>query len=302
MQIRLQHSATGLFLASVPKPYIHKGSSFQQIVGATLAQNPDTVWLVKGSNAATSHDLEGKPVLEGATIRLEHLETRRNLHSHSIPSPLTGQQEVTAFGTNGLGDENDDWILDLRGETFWKPQMVICLKHKLTGINLHSHGGFVHAVATAGLQEVTACPGNDSNDYWICSAISYQTTASAMETRKHPLDWMTVLNVISAVASITGWTLLSLSTTFQRGKHEIVALIAAFVSSLFVGGIFLLSANIFLQLYQTFTFKPKTTTSQIGFWLIVSSVLLVVALLAIPLFNKIIIPAVSYYLIEVILP
>lgn len=41
----------------------------------------------------------------GDTIRLEHVLTKRNLHSEGLfMSMITEQQEVSAFGSDGLGD------------------------------------------------------------------------------------------------------------------------------------------------------------------------------------------------------
>jgi len=46
-----------------------------------------------------------QPIKCGQTIRLMHLNTRRNLHSHHFQSPLSHNLEVSAFGENGEGDE-----------------------------------------------------------------------------------------------------------------------------------------------------------------------------------------------------
>ena len=45
-----------------------------------------------------------EPVKCGEVIRLQHLSTKRNLHSHLFQSPMSRNQEVSAFGENGLGD------------------------------------------------------------------------------------------------------------------------------------------------------------------------------------------------------
>lgn len=45
------------------------------------------------------------PVKCGQTIRLMHLATKRNLHSHHFSSPLSHNLEVSAFGEDGEGDE-----------------------------------------------------------------------------------------------------------------------------------------------------------------------------------------------------
>ena len=48
----------------------------------------------------------------GDLIRLEHLETHRNLHSHNVQSPLTRRNEVSAFGEDGEGDPMDNWKIE----------------------------------------------------------------------------------------------------------------------------------------------------------------------------------------------
>lgn len=55
----------------------------------------------------------GEPIKCGDKVRLEHSTTGRNLHSHSpYRSPLTQQQEVSAFGSHGDGDGGDDWTIE----------------------------------------------------------------------------------------------------------------------------------------------------------------------------------------------
>ena len=45
-------------------------------------------------------------------IRLEHLETHRNLHSHKVSSPLTRKNEVSGYGDDGDGDGGDNWVVE----------------------------------------------------------------------------------------------------------------------------------------------------------------------------------------------
>lgn len=102
----------------------------------------------------------GAPVPHLGLLRLEHVATKRNLHSHEIASAVTGQQEVSAFGENGEGDANCNWRVhyeDAGG--------LMRLEHELTGHRLHSHElnypdwGFEQ-------QEVTCFEGVDENDLW----------------------------------------------------------------------------------------------------------------------------------------
>ena len=52
-----------------------------------------------------------QPIKCGQTIRLTHVTTDKNLHSHHFQSPLSHNLEVSAFGDEGEGDE---------GECGWK--------------------------------------------------------------------------------------------------------------------------------------------------------------------------------------
>lgn len=44
----------------------------------------------------------------GDVIRLHHLATNKNLHSHHFSSPLSGNQEISAYGEDG-NKQNDFW-------------------------------------------------------------------------------------------------------------------------------------------------------------------------------------------------
>lgn len=43
-----------------------------------------------------------EPIKCGDQIRLEHTATQKNLHSHIFASPLSGNQEISAYGENGV--------------------------------------------------------------------------------------------------------------------------------------------------------------------------------------------------------
>lgn len=74
-------------------------------------------------------------------IRLTHLLTGKNLHSHQFRSPLTSQQEVSAFGTDGTGDASDDWKIICSSGSNWSVDVPFHLQHKETGKFLTSDSG-----------------------------------------------------------------------------------------------------------------------------------------------------------------
>ncbi|KAK3717915.1 hypothetical protein QZH41_008311 [Actinostola sp. cb2023] len=52
---------------------------------------------------------------DGDWIRLEHVATKRNLHSHNEKPPLSKHHmQITAYGDNGKGDANDFWRVEVR--------------------------------------------------------------------------------------------------------------------------------------------------------------------------------------------
>lgn len=73
-----------------------------------------------------------EPIQCGSIIRLTHLTTKKNLHSHLFNSPLSGNQEVSAYGNDGEGDTGDHWYVDCSGD-YWERDDDVRLKHADTG-------------------------------------------------------------------------------------------------------------------------------------------------------------------------
>lgn len=170
--IRLKHLATVGLLHSHLHNYGHPGSSGQQQVTAFGGADGNDLWRLKGPHGSPEGYRASQPILHGEVIRLEHVATGRNLHSHAaIPSPVTGQQEVTCFGQNGIGDWNDDWRVEVDGGGPWTLDKRVKLIHVPTNHALHSHAGFSHPQWTMGQQEVTCFSGRDDNDWWYLTEV-----------------------------------------------------------------------------------------------------------------------------------
>ena len=72
------------------------------------------------------------PVKCGGVVRLQHLQTKKFLHSHFFSSPLSHNQEVSAFANaEGDGDEGDNWTVDCSSD-YWNRDEAIRLKHTAT--------------------------------------------------------------------------------------------------------------------------------------------------------------------------
>ncbi|CDH51769.1 hypothetical protein RO3G_05118 [Lichtheimia corymbifera JMRC:FSU:9682] len=167
--ICLKHDATGKFLTSKEEGYSHDGTSGQQIVFTNDYEDDESQeWLVLPV-AGTDQELGGEVGFDDE-FKLKHKETGRYLHSHpDIPSPVTGQQEVTGFGGDDETDENDIWVLQAfpdheypEEDYLWHLDIPLVIRHKMTGQTLHSHDE-----EFGDGNEVTGYVGTDDNDKWI---------------------------------------------------------------------------------------------------------------------------------------
>jgi dolichyl-phosphate-mannose--protein O-mannosyl transferase len=62
----------------------------------------DSLFIIKEGHNQPSKNT-GEAVLCGSIIRLEHVNTGKNIHSHKHASFVTESQEVCGFGNNGEG-------------------------------------------------------------------------------------------------------------------------------------------------------------------------------------------------------
>lgn len=113
------------------------GSSQQSVTAVKNSDDHNSYWQVLPESGEVKR---GEKVKCGSTIRLLHLSTRRNLHSHLFRSPLSNNQEVSAFGDDGHGDSGDYWIVECDDDDFWRRDESVRLKHKATDQYLHVTG------------------------------------------------------------------------------------------------------------------------------------------------------------------
>jgi len=120
------------------------GSGQQAVIGTPTEDSAESLWLVRGpvvkpGNKAV-HCPQGTPIAKNMPIRLQHMGTKKWLHSHLFSSPLSNQQEVSCFGSDQQSDTGDVWIVEWDGgEKFWEQDMGVKLKHKDTGAYLSNH-------------------------------------------------------------------------------------------------------------------------------------------------------------------
>lgn len=151
--IKLQHKNTGYRLHSHEVKF-GGGSGQQSVTAYPDSGDPNSFWVVRSGNKQP-HIMQGyvilcvtvtfrTPVMCGNTVRLQHQATGRYLHSvrclsnrvdnqHLHKSPLSSQQEVSAFGENGTGDGGDNWIVECSHDK-WMRDEVMYMKHVDTGV------------------------------------------------------------------------------------------------------------------------------------------------------------------------
>lgn len=174
--LKLYNQRQGIRLHSHDVKY-GSGSGQQSVTGSTSSDDHNSYWVVKGKNGA--HCDRGTPIKCGDKIRLQHGSTKRNLHSHFFQSPITHNQEVSAFGEGGNGDTGDDWEIrcaTLRansgGTKYWNRKDQIRFKHSDTGRFLHASADqFGRPIS--GQHEICAYHNEDAANLWIAQAGVY---------------------------------------------------------------------------------------------------------------------------------
>ncbi|XP_072284506.1 protein O-mannosyl-transferase 2 [Pyxicephalus adspersus] len=88
----------------------------QQQVTTYSHKDQNNFWIIKKQDSDYDPAAPLEFVHHGDIIRLQHKTTGRNLHSHQREAPLTKKHlQVTAYGTNGIGDTNDFWRIEVSG-------------------------------------------------------------------------------------------------------------------------------------------------------------------------------------------
>lgn len=172
--IKLVHKETGNNLHSHAIAW-GSGSGQQSVTSNSAKNEKSSLWLIKEPSQLQACEV-GTPIKCGESIRLEHVDTKKNLHSHLFRAPLSGNQEVSAFGDGGQGDTGDNWeVVCEAKESFWMRYKPVAFKHVDTSKYL-----FTSVAATFNQQN---CGGN-------CPIMS-QTEISAAARKDSKTLWNT---------------------------------------------------------------------------------------------------------------
>ncbi|XP_061784272.1 stromal cell-derived factor 2-like [Nerophis lumbriciformis] len=138
------------------------GSGQQSVTGVESADDGNSYWQIRGKPDHLCQ--RGTAIKCGQAIRFTHMKTGRNLHTHHFSSPLSNNQEVSAFGENGEGDDLDVWTVQCDG-TYWERNDVVRFKHMGTNIFL-SVTGEQYGHPIRGQREVHGMTSPSHHNWW----------------------------------------------------------------------------------------------------------------------------------------
>ncbi|OEL19403.1 Stromal cell-derived factor 2-like protein [Dichanthelium oligosanthes] len=201
--IKLMHERTMFRLHSHEVPY-GSGSGQQSVTSFPNVDDANSYWIVRAQPDSSAK--QGDPITHGTIIRLQHMRTRKWLHSHLHASPITGNLEVSTnylyfwamlagakrtfyrksgfrhhvkfmylysqvscFGGENESDTGDYWRLEIEGSgKTWRQNQIIRLRHVDTGGYLHSHDRKYTRIA-GGQQEVCGVGDKRPDNLWLAA-------------------------------------------------------------------------------------------------------------------------------------
>lgn len=168
--LKLMHEKTKYRLHSHDVPY-GSGSGQQSVTSFSNVDDANSYWIVRPQIGSSAK--QGDPIKSGAIIRLQHMKTRKWLHSHLHASPISGNLEVSCFGGEEESDTGDFWRLHIEGSSkTWRQDQRIRLQHVDTSGYLHSHDKKYQRIA-GGQQEVCGVREKRADNIWLAAEGAY---------------------------------------------------------------------------------------------------------------------------------
>lgn len=139
------HRTGGAYLHSHWHLYPEGVGARQQQVTTYSHKDDNNKWKIKKYNEESSESTDPiEFVKNGDLVRLEHVVTERNLHSHNELGPVTKKHfQVTCYGEKGIGDANDVFKIEFDGGKLGDKLETVKtrfrLVHYLMNCALHSH-------------------------------------------------------------------------------------------------------------------------------------------------------------------
>ncbi|KAJ3282933.1 Stromal cell-derived factor 2-like protein 1, partial [Blyttiomyces sp. JEL0837] len=139
------------------------GSGQQSVTGFAAGDDPNSYFLVQPAYEKTC--TRGTPIKCNTEIRLEHMNTNKYLHSHAHQSPLSGNQEVSAYEFTDLGD-NWKVVCHDKKAVYWKREEKVRFLHEVTGKYLSSNAKYQFRNPIPGQLEISATKSAGNNELW----------------------------------------------------------------------------------------------------------------------------------------
>ncbi|KAI8909750.1 Dolichyl-phosphate-mannose-protein mannosyltransferase-domain-containing protein [Gorgonomyces haynaldii] len=91
----------------------YPSGSEQQQVTCYSHKDSNNDWIVEKIWGVSRNESEVEFIEDGAIVRLVHANTKKSLHSHAVPAPITTtENEVSGYGNETSGDTNDHWVIE----------------------------------------------------------------------------------------------------------------------------------------------------------------------------------------------
>jgi len=138
------------------------GSGQQSVTGTDIQEDVNSHWAIWIIGPKVCE--RGAIIKCSDIIRLQHVGTGKNLHSHHFQSPLSGNQEISCYGEDGVGDSGDHWRVECSSDT-WLRDYPIKLRHLDTDSYL-SVSGRTFGRPISGQMEVMGTSNAYSGTEW----------------------------------------------------------------------------------------------------------------------------------------
>eukprot|EP00775_Hariotina_reticulata_P011573 gene11573-11717_t len=180
--IKVAHAVSDARLHSHEVQY-SRGSQQQSVTGFPESGDAGSYWVVHGSVDAPC--AAGSPIKNKQHIRLQHSNTRKWLHSHQFYSPISGNQEVSAFGSDTKSDGGDVWLIEWESKSkHWKQDAKVRFRHKDTSVYMSSSKHAKFGQPIHGQQEVCGISHKNSDSEWFAAEGVYLPRTDSSKKKK----------------------------------------------------------------------------------------------------------------------
>jgi len=160
--VRLANKGSGYRLHSHEVSYGQSGSGQQSVTAINDVANAESLFTIVGSTGSPCS--VGQPIANGAIVRLWHSGTGKWVHSHLHRSPISGNQEVSAYEGS---DSGDNWKVEVSsGAAHWMRDGYVRLVHVDTGKYLETHTQYQYGNPIRGHLEVYGGPFKSDRNLW----------------------------------------------------------------------------------------------------------------------------------------